>query len=788
MEGAQQGGSPLAQIDFERLAGELLGQARELLPRWFPAGEWRGREFVVGNLQGDPGGSLSINADTGRWADFADDAKGGDLISLYAAMRGLTQAEAARELSADATGGAMPARRRSRPQARKEEPAEPIEPVPDGAPAAPMLRTGYEHPKFGPPTGWWEYLSGDGELLGYIVRFDPPPDPDGKPVRKQFIPQTWRGGEDGRWSFKSWPKPRPLYGLDHLAAKPDKPVMLVEGEKAADAAREIAGRAYVVVSWPGGSKAIDYIDFTPLHGRKLLLWPDADAAGVDAMRKLAERMVKHCHEVKLLDTTGEGDGIDAQPDGWDAADALEAGWDWADLKVWAKPRAKLHAASRPAPPEPVNQPAADDPDDEQAELVTNHFRLWSELGLHTTQNGTPQPVFANAVRVLRHHKPLKGVVWLDEFHGKMLTRRGVKDGEYPRQWNDSDDRAMLLVMQEELGILRMGLETVRQAVKQVAEMDRRNEVTEWMNTLEWDGTDRLHQLLARGFGAEDNEYTQAVGTCWMISMVARAMEPGCKVDTMPVFEGGQGIGKSTALRVLVGRRWFAECNEPITSKDFYGVLEGHLLAEIGELDSFKRAEVERVKAILSTAVDTYRKPYQHHPEAYKRTTVLAGTTNRSDWNKDETGARRFWPVACNYIDLAWLGEHREQLFAEAVVRYQKGQPWWDVPVDAALAEQESRRQHDTWEDIIDKWLRENRALFSYVTTEQVLADAIKLQPGQQDRTSQMRCGIVMRVLGWRKDRQVINGKRCYVWLPPEREDEEPESADGDEVELEGAPF
>src|SRR3954447_13993971 len=91
-------------IDFEGLARSLLARSRSLLPKWFPNGKWHGREFRVGSIHGEPGESLSINGDTGVWADFnpaGGGLKGGDLISLYAAMHRTSQVEAAKELGGD---------------------------------------------------------------------------------------------------------------------------------------------------------------------------------------------------------------------------------------------------------------------------------------------------------------------------------------------------------------------------------------------------------------------------------------------------------------------------------------------------------------------------------------------------------------------------------------------------------------------------------------------------------------------------------------------------------------
>jgi putative DNA primase/helicase len=207
---------------------------------------------------------------------------------------------------------------------------------------------------------------------------------------------------------------------------------------------------------------------------------------------------------------------------------------------------------------------------------------------------------------------------------------------------------------------------------------QRNPPKEWLESLEWDREERLWCLLSKGLGATHDDYSAAVGRCFMVGMVARVMNPGCKVDCMPIFEGSQGLGKSTALKII-GGPYFAEIHESITSKDFYLAIAGKMLCEISELHAFRRAEIERIKGIITTATDRFRVPFGTFAADHPRSCVFAGTTNLDDWNTDETGARRFWPVRCFDIDRDWLSEHRHQIFAEAVHRYVAGESWWDVP-------------------------------------------------------------------------------------------------------------
>jgi hypothetical protein len=318
------------KLDFSALAQRLLISADTLVPQWLPGGKRRGHEWVCGDLAGGEGDSCSVNLLSGRWADFATGDKGGDLIDLYAAIHEIDLGEAYRQLDGTPAAPARPARP---PKPQRQV----ITPVPSEAADHDCI-----HPIHGDPSQIWTYYDGNGDVLGYVARYDPPGE------RKQIVP--WTFSSDG-WGMGQWPVPRPLYRLQELEARPDDPVLVVEGEKAADAAAGLTGSPYVSCTWPGGAQALNRAHWQTLRGRKILLWPDADAAGIEAMQRLAAILQPIVAEVKVIDPSG-------QPDGWDCADS---GWTrWSDARAWIAPRAALWKPPAPEPaakPEP--QPAAD---------------------------------------------------------------------------------------------------------------------------------------------------------------------------------------------------------------------------------------------------------------------------------------------------------------------------------------------------------------------------------------------------------------------------------------------
>ncbi len=288
--------------DIKFVAREALARAEELLPSWLPGGRFQGREYVCSDLAGGVGDSLSVNTEFGAWSDFATGDKGTDLVSLFAAVNRLGQGAAARELARQLgmNGGA------ARPlQGRKADDWLPILPVPDNAP-----EPDFHHNRLGNPVTTWTYSDQQGHVLGYVARFE-------TAEGKQVLPLTYCAqGHRAAWRWKSFPGPRPLYGLDRLAAaEPDAPILLVEGEKTADAAQRIFPEA-VALTWPGGSKAVGKADFSPLAGRNMVMvCPDADRPGFEAALAVATLMKQTVAVEVIFLSQPEG-----TPVGWDLAD------------------------------------------------------------------------------------------------------------------------------------------------------------------------------------------------------------------------------------------------------------------------------------------------------------------------------------------------------------------------------------------------------------------------------------------------------------------------------------
>jgi uncharacterized protein (DUF927 family) len=341
------------KIDFPKLNLKLLESFDNFMVALGLDGEHRGNEFVAFNpKRNDRGlGSFSINVDTGVWADFAgdsDDAKGGDLISLAAYLYDVSQVNAAKMVIESMTGSgddqrtqeqsthvavASPSRASSkdvRPQKRQNSTSGTlIYPAPADAPDPIQSYHG-----LGRPSMSFAYRNEAGDLLGYILRFDLD---GGKTIRPAMLMRSPAGNVS--WRFHGFPTPHPLYNLDQIAINGEAPVLLVEGEKTADAARALFPN-HVVTTTMHGAKSAGKADLSPLAGREVMIWPDHDKAGRDYAEEVAKILVQGDHpaRVKIMQPFTCEPVIDSltgslsltpgfvPPAGWDAADALAMGW------------------------------------------------------------------------------------------------------------------------------------------------------------------------------------------------------------------------------------------------------------------------------------------------------------------------------------------------------------------------------------------------------------------------------------------------------------------------------
>jgi putative DNA primase/helicase len=398
--------------------------------------------------------------------------------------------------------------------------------------------------------------------------------------------------------------------------------------------------------------------------------------------------------------------------------------------------------------------------------------IWKKR-LEKNRTGTEYETnLANIALVLRTAPEFKGKFGIDQFSHTIMVLGELPWGKFsePRPIDDADP----IKFQEWLQNNEINLKaktTAIDAILSVAAENAFNPLQGYLKGLEWDGTERIDTWLIDYVGAEDKAIIRAIGRKFLISAVTRALNPGCKVDTMLVLEGEQGIGKSQTLQALA-EPWVLEELSDMKSKDCKQEIQGRWFVEVSELDAMKRNEIETVKAFIAKQIDTFRPSYGRFTKAHPRQCVLVGTTNSDAYLRDHTGNRRFWPVGCGKSKLTALRKDRDQLWAEAVTAYKNDEQWWLEDDETVLAreEQAERFEHDVWQDSVNKFL--NGTTKSRVTGLDIMEECLGLERSQQSVVTGRRVSQIMEQANWPRSKRVTRmdqageHRKVYEWTNP----------------------
>lgn len=379
-------------------------------------------------------------------------------------------------------------------------------------------------------------------------------------------------------------------------------------------------------------------------------------------------------------------------------------------------------------------------------------------GSITDGNGKILPILANAVIAIKGESLLANALAFDEMQRTTMFVNPFAAGVAPCPLTDADVVKIQQYVQH-AGIQRIGKDAVGDAVRLCANERSFHPVREYLNALQWNGVPRLDSWLATYLGAEATPYTGAIGRMFLIAMVARIFQPGCKADYMMVLEGSQGALKSTACNVLSGI-WFSDAMPDVSSKDAQQHLRGKWLIEVSEMHAMGRADTALLKAFITRTTEQYRPSYGRLEVIEPRQCVFVGTTNRDTYLRDETGARRFWPVKCGHVDIAKLTADRDQLFAEAVHLYRAGEAWWpnkDFELEHIKPQQASRYEADVWEENIAKFV----ATKADVTIGEVANRALNITTDRIGTAESRRISAALENLGWERGKPT-NSRRPWV--------------------------
>ena len=315
------------------------------------------------------------------------------------------------------------------------------------------------------------------------------------------------------------------------------------------------------------------------------------------------------------------------------------------------------------------------------------------LKLEKNENtGAYEKTLNNIILIIENDSHLKGKIKMNDFTGYAEIDGIMPWDKEKRVWQDSDTDGLQWYLEYVYGI-KMGNDKVFRALSVFYRRVAYDPIVEYLDGLAWDNTERLDTLFVDYLGAADNEYTREVTRKMFVGAVARAYEPGSKFDNMLILSGRQGIGKSTILRKVGFDRWFTDGIKTFEGKELCEVIQGKWIVEISELEALNKSEVGSVKQILSQTSDRYRAAYGRIVQEHPRRCVFFGTSNNSDYLRDRTGNRRFWPVDTEIVPIKksvftdLTDEEINQIWAEAKVRYTQNEPLYLSKETEQLAKQ-----------------------------------------------------------------------------------------------------
>ena len=317
--------------------------------------------------------------------------------------------------------------------------------------------------------------------------------------------------------------------------------------------------------------------------------------------------------------------------------------------------------------------------------------------------------------------------------------------------------------------IQLPTEDCAQIAMYLAQQQSFSPVAEYLNDCahQYPADEALLDSLAETYFGTDEALHKTFLRKTLISAVARALTPGCKVDTVCILQGLQGCGKSTFWKVLASEPWFDDTVTNASDKDERLKLHQSWFVEWAELEAiFKRKDISAVKAFITTQADQVRPPYGRDILEMQRPSIIVGSTNETEFLADPTGNRRYWviPIVHAQIPLDQLATERDRIWAAAVHAFKGGEKWV-LPEEmrqVASADASNYSFSDPWEDTIFDYCSDKHK----VTVTEILTNALKLELHQMDKRVQMRVTNLLKGTGWGSSRGVVHGRRLRIWKNP----------------------
>jgi putative DNA primase/helicase len=377
----------------------------------------------------------------------------------------------------------------------------------------------------------------------------------------------------------------------------------------------------------------------------------------------------------------------------------------------------------------------------------------------------PSMIILNINRILRKHPQFHNHFRRNTFSHMVETNYGSSD------WESLTDGVILKVREfiaENFSFFsKLSTQMMQEAILTVAEDNQVNPPRDYLSNLIWDGVPRLNSWLHHVYGVPDTELNQQIGSNWLKGLVKRVMQPGCQFDHVLVLVSGQGMRKSTSIRVL-GEPWHVETTHSTDNKDFYLLLAQNVIVEFSEGEILDRTSVKKLKAEITKTQDQLRPPFERGMVRMKRGCVFAVTTNELEF-KDSTGNRRWLPVELQKVaDIDWLEQQKEQLYAEAYHRVVVANESVHIFSDELGKIQDKHMEWSDYDEAVVNWISELKNLEEGIT----LHDAIRSAYGENIHITgleEKRVSGTLRSLLKMESRNKRDGDNVRKrWFPTEK--------------------
>lgn len=382
--------------------------------------------------------------------------------------------------------------------------------------------------------------------------------------------------------------------------------------------------------------------------------------------------------------------------------------------------------------------------------------------------GMPKKMLRNVIAfMLLESNPLYGLLRFNLFTNTIeFKSKAPWHTNEGRAWTDEDAIQFKAWLSDEQSF-EININVIHEAALTVATRNAYHPIKNYLESLEWDGKPRLHNWISEYCQTEENEYTRAIGEKVLLAAIARLYKPGTKFDHVLVLEGPQGIGKSTLVSIL-GKYWYGDIMIDPYSKDTIDALRGKWIIEISEMECTRR-EVTALKRFISCVSDRVRPAYARTTQDFPRQCVFIGTINPENgrgYLKDPTGNRRYWPVYLEAIDFVRLRSDMDQIWAEALQVYKKGnfKLYLDSKYlqDFAKAQADERFEADPLEEVIGNFMADTKK--ERITTQEILTECLMMPISKLDKFFAGRIACAMNRLGYENKSARLDGKvmRCYI--------------------------